>query len=486
MSKELELSILMNCILVDKGIRPAMLIQPQDYGEVTWNDPHTKQILDSIQTKFPRLKQSHHYEKYQGIIVSKQNFNGKTIDNTEMGRILGYPCYEDYETSNSEDVEYTQSLMAQLPGEEDDADAAADDEPRYRLRSASRAAEEDDAAAEDEPRYRLRSASRAAEEDADAEDEDDEDEDEDDNTVTLLANVCKNNRYQSFMEDMAVRAQKVIRTYPGLEKVNVFIEHGVKVPITMVIRKLITRTELNQDDKASLINTVANIGSTNYEYAERVQNAIQYDNPVHQGILISMLLDTKYDPSQIFYALQNHEQTAPKFDEIMTIRDQLLESVGKVLELTQMSEMSQTIHFEDPLIDQLIQGNLTSKGRLIKHLIQNLILLPYGEKYADKEYADKLYSVIQVLNPMHRGLLIFMLLLVKHNPFEPISPLAMTEHEKTAVLHLSGNIFKNFFEILEYTSEKTGGRTRRMKQRKTREKTGRTRRMKQRKTKRLN
>ena len=49
----------LNCILVDKDVRSAMLIQPQDYGEATGKDPKTNKILNATQHNFPRLKQSH-------------------------------------------------------------------------------------------------------------------------------------------------------------------------------------------------------------------------------------------------------------------------------------------------------------------------------------------------------------------------------------------------------------------------------------------
>jgi len=37
----------LNCILVDKDVRSAMLIQPQDYGEATEKDPKTNKILNA-------------------------------------------------------------------------------------------------------------------------------------------------------------------------------------------------------------------------------------------------------------------------------------------------------------------------------------------------------------------------------------------------------------------------------------------------------
>jgi hypothetical protein len=52
----------LNSILVNENIRPAMLIQPADYGEATGNDPETKSIVNEIKTYFPDLKPSENYE----------------------------------------------------------------------------------------------------------------------------------------------------------------------------------------------------------------------------------------------------------------------------------------------------------------------------------------------------------------------------------------------------------------------------------------
>ena len=88
-------SILLNLILVDAGVRPAMLVQPVDFGEWKATDPKTKKYMKSIKKYFPDLIYSDDYSNFQGIIIAKQdNYNGQTdISNSKMGIILGYPCY---------------------------------------------------------------------------------------------------------------------------------------------------------------------------------------------------------------------------------------------------------------------------------------------------------------------------------------------------------------------------------------------------------
>ena len=69
--KELGLGMVLNCILVQKGIRPAMLVQPADYKEATGNDMKTRTILRGIKKYYPELVQSEKYQIHQGIIISK-------------------------------------------------------------------------------------------------------------------------------------------------------------------------------------------------------------------------------------------------------------------------------------------------------------------------------------------------------------------------------------------------------------------------------
>ena len=102
----------LNAILVNKNVRPAMLIQPVDYGEISSKDPKTKLILETLQSKFPSFLLSEQYQGYQGIIVSKKNYNGMDISLEKMGQSLGYPCYKDYTRMDENEIHYTINLCA--------------------------------------------------------------------------------------------------------------------------------------------------------------------------------------------------------------------------------------------------------------------------------------------------------------------------------------------------------------------------------------
>jgi len=87
----------LNSILVNEGIRPAMLIQEGDYDE----DIGIEMVKKTIIEQFPDLKASDNYSYNQGVIISKTDYNGRqNISLNEMGKILGYPCYEGFDLNN--------------------------------------------------------------------------------------------------------------------------------------------------------------------------------------------------------------------------------------------------------------------------------------------------------------------------------------------------------------------------------------------------
>lgn len=97
-----DLELLFNAILVDAKVRPAFMVQPIDYGEWLPTDPKTSLIINKIKRAFPDLIYSHDYSHFQGILISKtMDYNGRTdIDNESMGKILGYPCYKEFNTTD--------------------------------------------------------------------------------------------------------------------------------------------------------------------------------------------------------------------------------------------------------------------------------------------------------------------------------------------------------------------------------------------------
>ena len=113
MDSSKEIVNILNAILVNERVRSAMLVQPQDYKERTGTDPITLSIVNKIKRLFPELYSIDKYETYQGTIISKKPYDGDkaTISLGKMGKILGYPCFNDYETLNREEPLYDLQLV---------------------------------------------------------------------------------------------------------------------------------------------------------------------------------------------------------------------------------------------------------------------------------------------------------------------------------------------------------------------------------------
>ena len=75
----MEIGNILNAILVNEGVRSAMLIQPSDYKERTGTDTKTLSIVNKIKKLFPDLVSSDTYTTYQGTIISKKSFDGKFL-----------------------------------------------------------------------------------------------------------------------------------------------------------------------------------------------------------------------------------------------------------------------------------------------------------------------------------------------------------------------------------------------------------------------
>jgi hypothetical protein len=182
------LDVYMNVVLVNNDVRPAMLVQPQDY----YNGPDDQfsTILNSIKTLFPKLILTDTYDTYQGVIVSKKDYTGrKDISGEEMGIILGYPCAEDtYSNFNEDRTKYYFSVNAIV----------------------------DDGGEE--------------------------------GSVQLIPNVCEGSSKRSQFESIAKDAKKVFESL-GLTFVkDVVVKLRAKIPMKVLVRKLKKNETLLEED----------------------------------------------------------------------------------------------------------------------------------------------------------------------------------------------------------------------------------------------
>jgi hypothetical protein len=86
----------LNAFLVHTGVRPAMLLQPADYNEAVSTDPVSAGKLAKIATAFPDLV----YSNISGeTLIAKRAYTEAEIpSSTAMGRFLGYPCADEFES----------------------------------------------------------------------------------------------------------------------------------------------------------------------------------------------------------------------------------------------------------------------------------------------------------------------------------------------------------------------------------------------------
>jgi hypothetical protein len=260
--KYLPITIILNCILVNENVRPAMLVQPADYKERTHSDPRTNSIIEGIKTYFPNFILTTDYETYQGVIISKidYDYNGnKNISLKEMGKILGYPCYEDFTTIDNDKISYTIEIYAK---------------------------------------------------------------NNQNNQIQILANKCKDITKLEEFNSLANKAKNAFtkKEYSellnGFEIKDVYVESFQNIPTQIIINKLLSNDKLEQTELDKVQNILFNFGFSN-ELLFYFMIYFQYNNPIHKGILLELLLKEKHDILLPFYPLQNYPTQSKKVCEII-------------------------------------------------------------------------------------------------------------------------------------------------------------------------
>ena len=239
-----------------------MLVQPADYKEANHEGPKMKYIIEGIQKMFPYLIVSSQYENYQGVIISKMNYNGKKdISLVEMGKLLGYPCYQDFDATNNHD----------------------DDRASYSISIYV--------------------------------------EDNENNRIHLFANRCKDETKIEEFNRIARNAKRVFdkeeyrEILRGIEIKEVYVENMRIVPTQAIINKLLKNERLEEDEIDKIQNILYNFGFSMELQFYFLYN-FQYDNPIHKGILLDLLLKEKHDILSPFFPLQNYPVQSKKVYEI--------------------------------------------------------------------------------------------------------------------------------------------------------------------------
>ena len=285
--KKIGIENVLNSILVNENVRPAMLVQPADYGEATGKDPETKSIVEAIKKQFPELIISEDYETYQDVIISKINYNDrKDISLEKMGEILGYPCYQDFNDINPENISYFINVNVKQKNNK---------------------------------------------------------------IINLFTNVCKDEtnikKFENFADKVKITFDKgeYKDILDGFEIVKVDIEVNKNIPTQLVIDHLIENKTLEQDEIDKIQNVLFNFGFSKETRLYFLYH-FQYTNPIHKGILLDLLLKEKNDILSPFYPLQNYIPQQREVDEITkALEKDIIDILEKTkLPLTQLGKGKKT------------------------------------------------------------------------------------------------------------------------------------------------
>ena len=273
----MEIINILNAILVNEGLRPAMLIQPADYNEKTGKDTKILSIVNRIKELFPKLLLSDNYKIYQGTIISKKLYDGKVISLEKMGEILGYPCFNNFETLNRDELLFNLELVV-----------SCNDGTEY----------------------------------------------------PLFNNICKDKKTVTELKSLSIKAFKaltnekykdILKSFSILKINKIYVNIDIMIPTQYIIDKLITKKKLSNEEIDKIRNVLWNEGFSykllGYEF--------QYNNPIHVGILLHLLIKTKYNTLSPFFPLQNYPKQNEKIDEI-TI--QLENALIDILDKTKISK----------------------------------------------------------------------------------------------------------------------------------------------------
>jgi hypothetical protein len=242
--------VAINVILVNENVRPAFLVQPADYGEAVHTDPKTARILCEIKRNFPDLIQTTAYEMYQGAIISKCDYTGETISENDMGRILGYPSWSDFDKIDRETQPYFGiELRATVAGK----------------------------------------------------------------PVHLFANVCKDqsalpkftnikDRTAALFRSAEVRAKYLV-VLGDAEITSVEVVVSEILTTHSVIEKLIHGTPLTGDDRKKIAEVIENL-SVDTETAYEIAVAVCNENRFHAGLVAQLLNCEINDSLSPFYPIQ--------------------------------------------------------------------------------------------------------------------------------------------------------------------------------------
>ncbi len=269
--KDIQIKNILNAILVNENIRPAMLVQPIDYNESKGTDKKTLTIVNGIKKLFPNLYLTDNYQNYQGTIISKKKLllDNQFVSLEKMGKILGYPCYKNFENFNRDNNLFALEIKVLYNNNIE---------------------------------------------------------------IPLFANVCENKKNLKKFNLIAQKAfdvftnEKYKHILKGININKVYVNVENMIPTQSVIDKLIINNKITEEEKEKIIEILYNCGFSDnlcdYDF--------QYNNKIHKGILLDILIKEKYDILSPFYPLQTYPIQQKEIEKItIQLEKGLIEILNK-------------------------------------------------------------------------------------------------------------------------------------------------------------
>jgi hypothetical protein len=128
-------------------------------------------------------------------------------------------------------------------------------------------------------------------------------------SIQLLANCCKQenvDRDRKIFENMASRANKL-----NIESIVVVVVEEESIPIKSIINKLLNNGILNIKEKFEVNNHIWNLGMEKLN-----EYPFDFSNPIHKGIVLTLLSYCDNTPISAFYPLQTYPNEMKESDKI--------------------------------------------------------------------------------------------------------------------------------------------------------------------------
>jgi hypothetical protein len=265
-----------NVYIVQQDGREGYLFQTIDYGEFSFDSPISGEKLKCFKRDFPQLKYT---PCSQGMMISKKEYNPKDLESDkELARILSFCCALEH-------------------AEHSDSDSESDTDASYSFDV-------------------IVSLSNGKK-------------------ITLISNICNtgDDVCENKTRCLANRLKEILMSIPKDSRISMpdisdvsFVRHTHYMEDYYI--KLLSDTNrtdwtIRNDEMTNLENFLYNLGFSEV-IQDYLSDGFQFNNPVHRGILIGILTQSKYNVLEPFLPLQEHPNEMKQVDAQTAKWEQLL------------------------------------------------------------------------------------------------------------------------------------------------------------------